>query len=514
MYRLRTTKTKSKATAVQVVQYSNRKTVVLKHIGSTKDKKELTLLKISAKNWIKSHDPQQRLFTQRVHSSRTPKKPSSSQVLVLNQVELISTHSTFTYQILTLILSKLGFTNLLKNSPNRQLLLDLVIARLIKPVSKLESVNFLRQEFNINYSRSYVYRELKEYTALKDKVEQLVVNVAKKHFSFNFKLIYYDVSTLYFESFKSDDELKQCGFSKDHKFNQPRIVIGLVVNDQGFPVSYQIFKGNKFEGHTFIPVIEKLQQKHAIKTLTIVADAAMISQQNIDQLKRKKLTYIVGARVGNLSQKVIKQISTALKQQDQVAIRLKTKRGELICQFSQSRHYKDKSETTKQVTKAKNTLEKNPEKASKRLKFIKKSKDKEKLEFNQKLLDKTKLLWGIKGYYTNLKEIEISNQEVINQYRQLWKVEKAFRITKSDLQARPIYLRNTDTIKAHLLICFLALSVAKYMEIKSGLSLNKAIQLLQTVKDAKIKNKLTNEVVTLTSSPSSDVDNFIQKLGF
>jgi len=508
VYRIRTTKTKSGATAVQVVKYVNRKTIMLKHIGSSRNSKEISLLKTVAQNWIKANDPHQSLFPPHTDNLQN----FSSQVLVLNQTELISTHFNFTYKTLAKVMSKLGFTDLLKNAPQRQLLLDLVIARLIKPASKLESIDFLWQEFDINYKRSHIYRELKNYSKLKDKVEQLVVKVAKKHFNFNFSLVYYDVSTLYFESFKSDEELKQCGFSKDHKFNQPQVVIGLVVNDQGFPINYQIFKGNTFEGHTFIPIIEELQQKHSIETLTIVADAAMISQKNVNQLEEKNLTYIVGARLGNLSQKTIEKISQSTNQQDKAITRLKTQRGWLICQFSQTRYNKDKHETTKQVRRATDALEENPQKASKRLKFIKKSKSKEKLKFNQKLLDKTKLLWGIKGYYTNLKETQVPNQEIINQYRQLWKVEKAFRITKSDLQARPIYHRNTDTIKAHLLICFLSLAVAKYMELKSNLSLKKTIQLLQTVKDAKIKNKLTNEIFTLSSSPSSNVDNFIKKL--
>ena len=513
MYHIRTTKTKSKATAVQVVKYLNRKTVVVKHIGSSKNEKDIALLKLAAHNWIQAHILQQPLFP--ISTAQPQVDTNSSKVLVINQTELISTHTTFTYKVFNQLLSYLGFSSLLKNAPKRRLLLDLVIARLIHPASKLESINFLKQEFGLNYKRSSLYRELKEYPKLKDKVERIVIKVAQRHFNFNFRLIYYDVSTLYFESSKSGEELKQCGFSKDNKFNQPQIVIGLVVNDQGFPISYQIFKGNKFEGHTFIPVIEKLKQKYQIKTLTVVADAAMISYQNINLLKKKHLNYIVGARLGNLSNKLIYQISQAISQKDQATIRLKTRHGDLICQFSQIRYNKDKSDTEKQVAKAIQVLKHQPAKASRRLKFVKKAKGKEKeqLEFNQELLEKTQLLWGIKGYYTNLQETQVNNQEVINQYRQLWKVEKAFRIAKSDLQARPIYHRNTDTIKAHLLICFMALSIAKFIELKSDLSLKRAIRLLQTVKDVKVRNKLTNEIITLQSSPSSDVDNFIKKLG-
>lgn len=512
MYHLRTTKTKSGAIAVQVVEYVKRKTVVIKHIGSAKKIKEVNLFKRAARDWIEKNDPQQTLFSNTSSRLSRQKKLNSSRVLVLNQAELVSTHTTFTYEVLSLLISQLGFTNLLKNAPRRQLLIDLVIARLIRPTSKLESINYLEREFGIIYKRSSVYRELKEYPDLKDKVEQLVVKIARKYFNFNFHLVYYDVSTIYFESFKSDEELKQCGFSKDHKFNQPQIVIGLMVNDQGFPVSYQVFKGNKFEGHTFIPIIQDFLQKYSIKTLTVVADAAMISQSNVGQLEEKQLNYIVGARLGNLSQKSIKQISATLGQKDGAITRLETKKGSLICQFSQARYNKDKRDTAKQVERALSALKNNPAKASKKLKFIKKSRAEEKLEFNKKLLEKTRLLWGIKGYYTNLSEAEVSNTEVISQYRQLWKVEKAFRIAKSDLQIRPIFHYSTNSIKAHLLICFMALSIAKFIEIESQLSLKKAIQLLQTVKDAKIRDKLSGETVVLKSSPSSDVENLLKKL--
>lgn len=506
MFHIRCTKTKSNATAIQVVRYVFRKTIVLKHIGSTHNPEEIPLLKTAATDWIKQNNPQESLFQSEKDSQS---HPQTSQVLLSNQLKLISTHSIFIYEILFKIIEIIGFTSLLKNHPKRQLLLDLVITRLIHPASKLNSLQFLEEEFGIIYKKTNVYREISDWIDLKDKVEKIVVNFAKEQLNFNFKVVFYDVTTLYFESFKSDEELKQCGFSKDNKFNQPQIVIGLIVNNQGFPISYEVFPGNKFEGHTFISILEDLKKKHNIKTLTVVADAAMISQKNVDALLDKKLNYIVGARTGNLKQNTISNISHTLNKQDQASIRITTTRGNLICGFSKKRYQKDKHETNKQITKAENAV-KNPQKGIKRLKFITNAKTNPKI--NTKLIKKTKMLWGIKGYYTNLKKI--SNEEIIHQYQQLWKVEKSFRITKSDLQARPIYHRNTDTIKSHILICFMALSIAKYLEIKSDLSVKKALKLLRSVKDAKIQNKLTNEIITMRSDPSKDVENLLEILDF
>lgn len=502
MLYVRFTKTKSKATAVQVVKYVKRKTVILKHIGSSKKTDEIKRLKTVATRWIEQYNPQLCLFSQ-----NSGDLEDSPKVVVLNKVKLISTHSLFVYKVLSQVSRYLGFYKLLTDNPKREILLDLVITRLIHPASKLESIQFLKEEFGIKYERSSVQRSLAQWSLLKDQVEEIIVNFAKKQLDFTFKVIFYDVTTLYFESFKSDEELKQCGFSKDNKFNQPQIVIGLVVNNQGFPISYQVFAGNKFEGHTFIPILENLQQRYKIKTLTVVADAAMISQKNVDELVTKKLHYIVGARVSNLPHKIIDIVYKGLNRQDQATTRIKTSEGNLICSFLQKRYRKDKHETEKQIARAEKAIQ-NPQGSIKRLKFVTTIKTKSSL--NQKLIEKTKKLWGIKGYYTNLNSV--SNLEIINQYRQLWKVEKSFRITKSDLQARPIYHRNTETIKSHILICFMALSLAKYMEIRSGLSLKKTLKILKSVKDAKMKNTLTNEVWVMRTDPSKDVDNLLKKL--
>lgn len=503
MFHIRCTKTKSKAIAVQVVRYTLRKTIILKHIGSTHNFDEVSLLKSAALDWIRKNNPQQSLFQEEVKS----REPCASQVLVLNQTKLISVHSYFIYEILNQINSFLGFTDLVDNHPERKLLIDLVIARLAHPSSKLESLQYLEEEFGIVYHKTQVYRKLASWGDLKDQIENIMVNFARKTLNFDFKVIFYDVTTLYFESFKSDEELKQCGFSKDNKFNQPQLVIGLVVNNQGFPISYEIFPGNKFEGHTFIPILENIKKKYEIENFTVVADAAMISQENVDKLLSKKLNYIVGARLGNLNHNTIKQIHSKLTQQDEATIRISTSKGNLICSFSQKRYQKDKYETEKQINRAKLAIS-HPQKSIKRLKFLKNILTQPSL--NTKLVEKTKLLWGIKAYYSNLENV--SNKEIIYQYRQLWKVEKSFRIAKSDLQARPIYHRNTDTIKSHILICFMALSVAKYLEIKSGLSLKRIIKTLKTVKDAKIENQLNNEIVTMRSQLSEDVENLLKIL--
>ena len=212
-----------------------------------------------------------------------------------------------------------------------KILNDLVIARIAAPSSKLESFEFISDYFGITHRRRDFYRTLSELPSLKSEVEARVIAVAKKNFGFNFSMVFYDLTTLYFESFETD-ELRRIGFSKDNKASNPQIMIGLLVNNLGFPVSYQVFPGNKFEGRTLMPSINSLRKKYKIKQMIVVADSAMISDQNVEFLKAEKLHYIVAARTANLQMPTIEEISKQLNQKDEVTIRIPTaSKGDLIC---------------------------------------------------------------------------------------------------------------------------------------------------------------------------------------
>jgi transposase len=126
-----------------------------------------------------------------------------------------------------------------------------------------------------------------------------VAQFAITQYGFNYNLLFYDVTTLYFETFE-EDELRKNGFSKDNKSNQPQIVIGLMVSKEGFPIAHEVFSGNTFEGHTIIPIIKRFIERNNVGNFTVVADAAMISADNINELIKNNLNYIVGARLANL----------------------------------------------------------------------------------------------------------------------------------------------------------------------------------------------------------------------
>jgi transposase len=504
--RLRTTKTSSGSTAVQVVEYVKRKMIVLTHIGSAKNEEELNGLKESALQWIKRNDKQLSLFP------LEQKKQNSSSLISLDKCDYLG----FKYQILYNSLKNL--INLFKFHllPDSDILNDLVIARIASPGSKVHLLEFLDDFFSITHHRSRLYRYLPKYVQLKDEVEARVIRIAKRSFNFNFNIVFYDLTTLYFESFETD-ELRRIGFSKDNKGSNPQIMIGLIVNEQGFPVSYQVFPGNKFEGHTLMPSINAIRKKHKIKNMTVVADAAMISEQNVNFLIESKLDYIVGARMAGISIETIKEISKQLNQENDATIRINIKgRGELVCHFCDKRYNKDKRELEKQINKA-NEILKTPSKAEiiKRAKFLininNKNKKDKKFELNQPLIIKYRLLLGIKGYFTSHKTE--NNLEIVNKYKQLWNVERSFKISKSDLKARPIFHTKQQAIENHILICFMALAIAKYMEIKTQKSIKFVIKELKRINDARIYDRINKREVVMRSKISDEAGVILEKLG-
>jgi transposase len=489
-YHIRKVKTGSGNIAVQVIKYENRKREIVKHVGSARNKDEVVILWGNAANWIAEQTKQIPLF------------PQGERFISLEQLEYLGFQYTFLYETLYKLQSRLGYTCF-----GNKLINDLVTIRIIEPASKLRSLELLETYFNIKHRRQSLYDILPRLLKQKNKIEELTIKFAVREFDFDFSIVFYDVTTLYFETFKSDD-FRNTGFSKDNRPTQPQILVGLVVNKEGFPVAYDLFSGNTFEGHTLIPIIQNFKKKYNIKNLTVIADAAMISADNIDKLKAAKIDYIVGARLGNLQSNILSSIDKQLPRTDSANIRLKTELGYLICDFSKKRFAKDKFEMERQIVKAKEILQ-NPGK-TKRVKFIKTTEAKNQL--NTELINKAKTLLGIKGYYTNLDKKTISNELIIERYHELYKVEKAFRISKHDLKTRPIFHFKEDPIRIHILICFMALAVSKYIEIKTNLSIQHFLSESKKITDVKLLNKTNNKVIVKRISLSKDILIILERL--
>ena len=492
MYKIREIKYSTNSISIQVYQIINRKRVVLRHIGTAHNEQEKVDLLVLANDFIEKASKQLNLF----------KNNQSNNILHLNQIEFIGVYYSFLYELISKLIIQIGFDKV-----NKTLLIDLVIMRMTEPASKLRSIELLEQYFGIKHRRQSYYDSVKDWLPLKSKVESITLSFAKKHYGFCYDILFYDVTTLYFEAFE-EDELRKNGFSKDNKSQQPQIVIGLMVTKEGFPIAYEVYSGNTFEGHTIIPIVNKFIDKNAVKNFTVVADAAMISTDNITQLKRNNINYIVGARLGNLSHNIIEEINIKMNREDGKTIRIETENGSLICSYSAVRYRKDKHEMEKQILKANYIIE-NPSK-NRKMKFT--NSVGQNLELNHKLIDKTNKLLGIKGYYTNMKENTISNQTIIERYHELYKIEQAFRISKNDLKTRPVFHFKEEPIKLHLLICFMALVVAKHIELQTLVSIKKFMYECKKITDARIINNITNKEVRLRVDLNNKIIDSLMKL--
>jgi len=490
--KIRVVKTGSGAKAIQAVRYQNNKRIVIKHFGSCHTEGEIKELLLIADEWIKAYTGQLSIYPDN----------DPNTLLHTNHCTFLGVYYTFFYDLISFLQKEIGFDNL-----DQPLLKDLVTIRIFEPASKLHSIELLKNYFGIVHQRKSFYKIAPEWLSMKENVEKKVIDFAKKKYSFSFDLLFYDVTTLYFETFE-EDALRKNGFSKDNKSQQPQILVALMVSREGFPVSYEVFSGNTFEGHTILPVVKEFIEKHSVKSFTVVADAAMISMTNIEELRHNDINYIVGARLGNLSNNLIEQIDKAIKREDGKSIRIKTDHGYLICNYSSARYRKDKYEMEKQIEKAQASINK-PSK-NRKLKFTKSSG--EKLELNQALIEKTRKLLGIKGYYTNLEETIVNNQTIIEHYHQLYKIEQAFRISKSDLETRPIFHFKQEPIKLHILVCFMALVVSKHIELTTHNSIKRFIDECKKVTEARILNLITNKEIRMNAIHTAQIKEYLIKL--
>jgi hypothetical protein len=493
MYKIREVKYPANSVSIQVYKIENRKRVIVRHIGTAHNEQEKSDLLSLANEFIEKVSKQLHLF----------ENDQPNNILYVNQTEFIGVHYTFLYELISKLIIAIGFDKIKNN-----LLLDLVILRMVEPASKLRSIELLAEYFGIKHRRQSYYQSAPLWLTLKSKIETIALDFARKNYAFNFDLLFYDVTTLYFETFE-EDELRKNGFSKDNKSQQPQILVALMVTKEGFPIAYEVFAGNTFEGHTLIPVVKNFIRKSKVKEFTVVADAAMISVENIQALKGNGINYIVGARLGNLSNDLIAKIDKNISRRDGKSIRIKTDNGYLICSYSSVRYRKDKYEMEKQIEKAKYIID-NPSK-NKKLKFTKSNG--QNIELNQKLIDKIQKTLGIKGYYTNLEENIADDKTIIERYHELYKIEQAFRISKSDLQTRPIFHYKEEPIKLHLLICFMALVVSKHIELQTNTSTRKFIHECKKITDARLKNQITGKEIRIRANFNPTTIEILRKLG-
>ena len=456
---IRKVPTKSGATAVQIAHTAYGKVIRIEHIGSAHNLEELTLLESLAR---------QQLPESRQQSLLPANQPEP--------IRLIHSVSQLLYDTLSNLYDQLGFDTLSDEDFRR-----LCIARLVEPTSKLDSIRVLA-DLGINGgSEDRLYRCLKRVIAnnYRDKLAKLCFAQASQ--GAGITLVLYDVTTLYFEVQKEDD-YRIPGMSKERRL-EPQIIIGLLVDQNGFPLELQSFEGNKAETKTILPVVEAFKKRHGLVGITVVADAGMLSADNLESLDKAGYTYIVGSRMHKIPYDISEYQKTKELSDNQIITSKTAVAGQrVIYQYRAKRAALDLRNIDKQIEKAKKIV--SGKTTAKKAKFL--SVATKKKQLNQALIDKAKALVGIKGYVTNLPTTEASNARVIAYYHQLWHVEQSFRMSKSDLKARPIFHHHKEAIEAHLTVVMAALAMGRVIERKTNLSIKKFVKTLRPIRSGTV----------------------------
>ncbi len=313
-------------------------------------------------------------------------------------------------------------------------------------------------------------------------MEQIAFTHTLKVLKGDISVVFYDMTTLYFEA-SDEDDLRKKGFSKDGKHQHPQIFIGLLVGLGGYAIGYDIFEGITYEGHTLIPFIEQISKKFSLDKPVIVADAGLLSNHNINALENKGYEYIIGGRLKNESGNIKNQVLADEFTDRTIRSYKKQEKTRLIVHYSKIRATKDAYNRKrgllrleKQIKSGKLTKSSiNNRGYNKYLKLT----GKVSIEIDYDKYNKDDTWDGLKGYVTNTK---LTDQQVLDNYKKLWHIEKAFRMSKTDLRIRPIYHRLRNRIEAHICISFTAYCIYKELEqvlyqSNSTLSLRKAAEL-------------------------------------
>lgn len=455
--------------SVQVIQKVNGRNKILKTLGSATTQQEIEKLVDQARQEIERFSAQPRLFVSQDDAA------IEQAFAVLNNANIRTLGPEI---IFGRIYDYIGF-----GAIKEELFRHLVIARLAFPLSKLKTIDYLYRYQGTSLDIDAVYRFLDKLNdKLRPQVERIAFAHTKRVLNNSISVVFYDMTTLYFEA-SDEDDLRKTGFSKDGKHQCPQIYIGLLVGLGGYAIGYDIFEGDIYEGRTLIPFIEKISLKFNLNKPVVVADAGLLSNDNITALEANNYEYILGARLKNETEKIKSEM---LKNQfiDGTTINLKkTENTRIIVNYSGARAAKDAynrkrglNRLEKQVKSGKLTKSSINNKGYN--KYLKLKGDVV-IEIDYGKYNHDQVWDGLKGYVTNTK---LTDNEVMENYKNLWHIEKAFRMSKTDLRIRPIYHRLRRRIEAHICISFTAYCIYKELERvlykeESTLSLRKAAEI-------------------------------------
>jgi len=544
MFVRRKTSKNSPKIAIQLVEnIRNGKSIkqkIVRHFGTALNENEARVLERLAliyKAQLQEQSAQLKLFEKstsdtidKLVESSQAKQPERLDVNLKNIVEE-KRITTGVHQVFGKIFDKIGFNEVLKNPSSKKssvkLLKNVVIGRIAEPASKRSTAKLLSEEYGVNTQLTAIYRMMDfiDDQAI-EKIQQKTFSYTKQLKGEELDVVFYDCTSLYFESFNQEG-LMQNGYSKDGKFNQAQIILSILVTKQGLPVGYQVYSGNTFEGNTLKDAVSLLKEKYKIGEVIFVADSGLISTNNIDELHNNNVSFIMGARIKNQTKEITAQI---LDKSTYISIDNKhyehglkykqilvNKNFTMTITYSPKRAEKDKYDRETAVEKLKQKLKKskNPKGLLSNFgykKFIRVDGDAD-LKLDENKLKEAENWDGLKGIVSNTKNL--SALEQITHYSGLWQVEETFRISKHDVKMRPVYHWTDKRIKAHIAICFMALSCMRFAEYEVAARYKKISPAeirhqLKQVQISILKDNSTNKLYALPSKIQEDAFKILQ----
>ena len=468
--------------SVVVVSKSHGKFTEVKKFGVAKSEAEADRLFQEAKLWLRTHDGQQEFD----FDDRRGKELEETTRVVENMDSVLING---TQLLLNQVYDSIGFNRI----PD-EILRHLVIARVSQPKSKLATVSYLKSYYDEDVDLNRIYRYMdKLYNTQMERAQQISVEHTREIFGGRIGLMFYDVTTLYFETSQTDI-LREPGFSKDGKTAESQVVLGLLVSEGGYPLSYSLFNGSQYEGFTMIPMIDDFKQRFTLGgDFVVVTDSGLMNRNNVALLQKAGYKYILGARIKN-ENKDVRQWILSLDKKDNVCNEMRRQNGErLIVSYSEKRAKKDAYNRDRGIARLREAYKSGhitKQQVNRRgyNKFLEISKDIDVTISEEKIADDRK--WdGLKGYITNT---DIDAGQVIAQYHGLWVVERAFRISKGTLEMRPMFHFTERRIEAHICICFIAYKVYKELERliacnNIGMSVDKVLDAAKTITTIRIR---------------------------
>lgn len=470
---------KAKYPTIQIVRgVRNGKKVrqeVIAHLGVVKGLKDLEKLQQLAEKLLLRLEKEGLKIEPKIHIKQLMHKMTvyDGFGLVVNQVMKLS-----------------GFSEVVKKAQGRRKFnleetINLIIAqRLDLPSSKLRTQQRQDEHGFSEINLQNIYRAMDAIEAFSRDFQRKAFDTVRAFSPVLVDCFFFDVTTLYFESVQQD-ELKEFGFSKDQKHHSVQVVLALVVDSEGNPLGYEIFSGNLTETKTLIPVFERLKKDFAIQNVTVVCDRGLASKSNVEALQAAGFRYVIASKLRSMPKHLnINDISiykplanqNHLPEEDRVLFHtlphpqyLNTL---LVVTYSPSRAAKDKEDRERILEKLREKLDHSSVEASvkqvisnsgyKKYTNVKKGSS---LELNQKKIDEDASWDGFHGIAV-ANNADLTVEQALSRYKELWRVEEAFRVAKCTLKTRPIFHWKPHRIRSHVLLCFLTLFIERFLEFR------------------------------------------------